>query len=92
MEYFFSAFPEARGNEVVYLEGGTPKTFSNYTRRKDGTVGGIPHSVRYGLLRMPGIVTPFRNFYCTGDSTAFGQGTLAVVLSTMNLAERFHLH
>lgn len=92
MEYFFSAFPEARGNEVVYLEGGTPKTFSNYTRRKDGAVGGIPHSIRFGLLRMPKTVTPFPNFYCVGDSTAFGQGTLAVVLSTMNLAERFHLH
>ena len=67
---------------------GTPDTFEFYTNRKNGFVGGIPHSIHTNLLFMTPNVTPFPNLYIIGDSVFPGQGIPAVVLGAMNVVNR----
>ncbi len=85
---FNDAFPLLSDQKKSYIEFGTPQTFERYTSRYQGLVGGVPHSVSNNLLKMSTGVTPFRNFYNTGDTVFPGQGTVAVTIGAMNIAKR----
>ncbi len=85
---FDEAFPLLQEQKKSYIEFGTPQTFERYTSRFQGLVGGVPHSVSNNLLKMSSGVTPFRNFYNTGDTVFPGQGTVAVTIGAMNIAKR----
>lgn len=85
---FNVAFPALREQKKSYIEFGTPQTFERYTYRYQGLVGGVPHSVSNNLLKMSSGVTPFRNFYNTGDTVFPGQGTVAVTIGAMNIVKR----
>lgn len=85
---FDYAFPELHGANKLYPLSGTPDTFEFYTHRKNGFVGGIPHSIHSSLLFMTPNVTPFHNLYMVGDTVFPGQGTPAVVLGALNVVKR----
>lgn len=85
---FDSIFPDSTNAEKMYVLPGSPDTFEFYTKRDRGFVGGIPHSIKKSLLRMPPNKTPFENFYMVGDTAFPGQGTPAVVLGALNTIER----
>jgi C-3',4' desaturase CrtD len=87
-EELYKYFPEFRNAEKAYIDNGTPSTFEFFTGRYRGFVGGIPHSTDKNILTMPSNVTPFKNLYMTGDTVFAGQGTPAVVLGALNVAER----
>jgi len=88
IEEFDLAFECFSGLEKLHLLSGTPGTFEFFTGRFKGYVGGIPHSVKNNLLRLPPGKTPFSNFYITGDTVFPGQGTPAVVLGALNVVKR----
>jgi C-3',4' desaturase CrtD len=64
---------------------GSPTTFLNYTNRKWGLVGGIPHSLKRNPLKLIFHPKPLKNFYMIGDTQFPGQGISAVVLGAQNL-------
>lgn len=88
LQEFDHAFKNFTTAKKLFLLTGSPKTFEFYTKRENGFVGGIPHSVENNLLKMTPNVTPFKNLYVTGDTTFPGQGTPAVILSALNTVER----
>ncbi len=88
LEEFHFAFPELSAANKLFPLAGTPDTFEFYTHRKNGFVGGIPHSIHTNLLFMTPNVTPFPNLYIVGDSVFPGQGVPAVVLGAMNVVNR----
>lgn len=73
--------------ELQNITTGSPSTFLRYTKRFNGLVGGIPHSIR----RMPQDYlidkSPIKNFYMIGDTQFPGQGIGAVVLGAQNLVQ-----
>lgn len=81
-------FPEMRNSEKLFVLSGSPNTFEHYTNRHKGFVGGIPHSIKKSLLRMPPNLTPFKGLYIVGDTVFPGQGTPAVVLGALNIVTR----
>ncbi len=85
---FDFAFPELQAANKIYSLSGTPDTFEFYTHRKNGYVGGIPHSIHSNLLFMTPNVTPFKNLFLVGDTVFPGQGIPAVVLGALNVADR----
>jgi phytoene dehydrogenase-like protein len=88
MENLKDSLPFLQDKIISYLQAGTPKTYEFYTGRKNGFVGGIPHSIKNNLLLLPPNQTPFKNFYMVGDSVFPGQGTPAVILSALNTVNR----
>jgi C-3',4' desaturase CrtD len=88
LDEFDFAFPELGAVNKLFALAGTPDTFEFYTHRKNGFVGGIPHSIHTNLLFMTPNVTPFSNLYLVGDSVFPGQGIPAVVLGAMNVVNR----
>ena len=68
---------------------GSPSTFIKYTKRAEGLVGGIPHSISRGPLKLILNFSPLDNFYLIGDTQFPGQGIGAVVLGAQNLAHHF---
>lgn len=65
----------------------SPKSFIKYTRRYNGLVGGIPHSVKRNPLDYVLARSPVENFYMLGDTQFPGQGIAAVVMGSMNLVD-----
>ncbi len=80
--------PQFQNAEIEWLLSGTPGTFEFYTQRKNGFVGGIPHSTGKNLLKMPPNKTPFKNLYQIGDTAFPGQGTPGVVLGAFFCIEK----
>ena len=85
MHNFYERFPELKSAQLLYLLSGTPNSFEFFTGRYNGYVGGIPHSVKNNLLRIPPNHTPFDNLFLVGDTVFPGQGTPAVVLGAFNV-------
>lgn len=83
-----SRLPGYAASEKLLLELGTPRTFSFYTHRRNGWVGGIAHSVKNWMPRWQANVTTLKEFYLVGDTVFPGQGTPAVVQSAINLCDR----
>jgi C-3',4' desaturase CrtD len=74
-----------KDNEIQNVNTGSPKTFYKYTKRFNGLVGGIPHSINKNPLTYIIAHSPYENFYMIGDTQFPGQGIAAVVLGTQNL-------
>lgn len=85
---FDFAFPELSGANKLFALSATPDTFEFYTHRKNGFVGGIPHSIHSNLLFMTPNATPFPDLFLVGDTVFPGQGVPAVTLGAINLAAR----
>ncbi|MEW4568263.1 NAD(P)/FAD-dependent oxidoreductase [Tautonia sp. JC769] len=81
------ALPDAP-DALVHAEFGTPRSFSRYTRRTAGAVGGPPVSRGNSnfLAVGPDVLGP--GLWVVGDSVFPGQGTMAVVLSGIRVVER----
>jgi C-3',4' desaturase CrtD len=71
---------------LLHIEFASPRAFARYTRRTRGAVGGPPVSRGNANLRAvhPGVLGP--GLWVVGDSVFPGQGTMAVVLSAMRVA------
>jgi phytoene dehydrogenase-like protein len=76
--------PEA----LVHAEFASPRSFSRYTRRTGGAVGGPPVSRRNANFLAVGSDVLGRGLWVVGDSVFPGQGTMAVVLSAIRVVER----
>ncbi len=71
--------------EIKLLTSGTPKTFSHYTKRPDGMVGGLPLLMGDGPWSF---FTPILNdprIMRVGDTVFPGQGWVGVVGGALNL-------
>lgn len=82
------AVPGFRDAEKPVVMFGTPITFANFTHRKFGQVGGIPHSMHRPLFFWPGPDTPDRSLSLVGDTVYPGQGAPGVILGALNLVDR----
>ena len=88
LQEFDNRFEGFNGATKQYVLAGTPRTFEFYTKRYNGYVGGIPHTIEKPLPFMTPNKTPFDNFYVIGDTTFPGQGTPAVALGAWNVVQR----
>lgn len=87
MNELYLKYPIYKELEIINQTTGTPKSFEHYTQRKNGYVGGIPHTVDKPLFLMPSNkVTD--SFYLVGDTSFPGQGIAAVIYSALSLSER----
>lgn len=85
---FDFVFPELSGANKLFALAATPDTFEFYTSRKNGFVGGIPHSIHSNLLFMTPNLTPFPDLFMVGDTVFPGQGIPAVTLGAINVVTR----
>jgi len=88
MQQFNNHFPQLRHCKKEWINAATPRTFSRYTHRRNGNVGGIPHSIKQNFLTLPHNVTPFKGLFHIGDTAFPGQGTPSVVLGASNVVQR----
>lgn len=88
MEEFNQAFPIFNLRGKKHLLSGTPGTFEQFTGRYKGYTGGIPHSVTNLLTGMSANVTPFKNFYLTGDTAFPGQGIPSVIYGAQKVVNK----
>ncbi len=88
LQQFDKSFPELKDSAKMYLLTATPETFEFFTNRHKGFVGGIPHSIKKSILKMPPNQTPFKNLYMVGDTVFPGQGTPAVIQGALNVFKR----
>jgi C-3',4' desaturase CrtD len=73
---------------LAHVEMATPRSFTRYTRRARGAVGGAPVSRRNSnFFAVPSDILG-RDLWIVGDSVFPGQGTMAVVLSAIRVVER----
>lgn len=89
LSYLKKNIPEFKDIHFSNILSATPKTYLKYTKRENGKVGGIPHSIYKNLLLLPPNKTPNRNLFLVGDTVFPGQGTPAVILSSLNAVTRF---
>ena len=81
------ALPEAP-SALIHAEFASPRSFSRYTRRTHGAVGGAPVSRSNSNLFAVGSDVLGPGLWVVGDSVFPGQGTLATVLSAIRVIER----
>ena len=79
LEILDSYFHEFKEAQKEFLVSASPKTFQKFTKREQGYVGGIPHSISPSLLRLPPNKLPIKGIFQGGDTAFPGQGTPAVV-------------
>jgi phytoene dehydrogenase-like protein len=78
-------------HKIKSLISGTAKTFLHYTKRKNGVVGGLPHSVDYSFFELMPKKVPNENIYMVGDTGFPGQGLVSTVYSALSVRESFKL-
>ena len=81
------ALPGAPG-ALRHEEFASPRSFSRYTRRALGAVGGPPVSRGNSNFLAVGADALGRGLWLVGDSVFPGQGTMAVVLSARDVVRR----
>ncbi len=89
LDFLKKNIPQFKDVQFENILSATPKTYLKYTKREDGKVGGIPHSIYKNLLFLPSNTTPNKNLFLVGDTVFPGQGTPAVILSSLNAFNRF---
>jgi phytoene dehydrogenase-like protein len=87
IELFRKHFNHLEIQEIKFLQAGTPSSFEYYTLRPQGKVGGIVHSLSLPFWRWPG-QDKRKGFYRVGDTLFPGQGLVAVILGSMNVAKK----
>ena len=79
-EYF-----DLSGDNLIYSEAATPRTFQRYTFREKGIVGGLGQRVStfgpFGFANR----TPIKHLWLVGDSTHPGEGTAGVSYSAWTI-------
>ena len=78
-------------SKIKSLISGTAKTFLHYTKRKNGVVGGLPHSTDYSFFELMPKKVPNENIYMVGDTGFPGQGLVSTVYSALSARESFKL-
>ncbi|MDO9181046.1 MAG: NAD(P)/FAD-dependent oxidoreductase [Bacteriovorax sp.] len=78
---------QLQDSDLQNILTGSPKTFIKYTKRYNGLVGGVPHSLTRNPLSYILARSPYKNFYMLGDTQFPGQGIAAVVMGSQNLAD-----
>jgi phytoene dehydrogenase-like protein len=73
--------------KIESLISGTAKTFLHYTKRKNGVVGGLPHSTNYSFFELMPKKVPHENIYMVGDTGFPGQGLVSTVYSALSVRE-----
>jgi phytoene dehydrogenase-like protein len=73
--------------KIKSLVSGTAKTFLHYTKRKNGVVGGLPHSVDYSFFELMPKQVPNEGIYMVGDTGFPGQGLVSTVYSAFSVRE-----
>jgi phytoene dehydrogenase-like protein len=73
--------------KIKSLISGTAKTFLHYTKRKNGVVGGLPHSTDYSFFELMPKKVPNENIYMVGDTGFPGQGLVSTVYSALSVRE-----
>ena len=73
--------------KIKSLISGTAKTFLHYTKRKNGVVGGLPHSVDYSFFELMPKKVPNESIYMVGDTGFPGQGLVSTVYSALSVRE-----
>jgi len=75
-------------NHIIYQEAATPHTFSRFTGRDQGMVGGI--GMRVSTFSPFGFAnrTPLKNIWLVGDCTHPGEGTAGVSYSAMTVVKQ----
>ncbi len=85
VEAFARSFPEV---EILVREFATPKTFQRYTRRREGTVGGLPMTYANTFFRSPSQRTGLRNFWQIGDTSFPGQSVYGTAIGAAACVEK----
>lgn len=80
-------YPDLGVNAVIY-EVGTPRTYSSYTGRPNGAVGGVRQTFSNSNLNAMPHDIGVKNFKLVGDSTWPGLGTVACILGSRIVAEQ----
>ena len=75
--------PGASQNATL-IESATPATFTHYTGRSRGLVGGLPQTPNSALLGAISHRSPIRGLYLAGDTAFPGQSTVGATLSGIN--------
>ncbi|MGC8529602.1 MAG: phytoene desaturase family protein [Leptospirillia bacterium] len=81
----FRSIPEFLLAEKGEILVGSPRTFARYTRRTEGTVGGIPLRMRDFPFHYPSFRMPLKKVYLVGDTVFPGQGWPGVAVGAMGL-------
>lgn len=81
------ALPDAPG-ALRHAEFATPRSWTRYTRRPDGAVGGAPVGRRNSTFLAVDADAFGPGIWLVGDSVFPGQGTMATVLSAIRVVER----
>ncbi len=87
LEALERALPES-SRHLVHEEYATPRSFSRYTRRMLGAVGGPPVTRRNSNLFAVSSDVLGCGLWLVGDSVFPGQGTMATVMSSIRVIER----
>ncbi len=73
---------------IDHLEMGTSKTFEKFTHRFNGSVGGLGHSLKKGVIKKAIHQEIKENFFEIGDNVFPGQGIAAVIYGAMSLKKQ----
>ena len=76
------------GVEVIFQEFGTPRSFLRYTRRIEGSVGGVPLSRDYTLQHSLSQRTHLKNVYQIGDTSFPGQSIYGCAVGSCAAVEK----
>jgi len=63
--------------KILFHEGGSPLSFQHYTKRTQGSVGGIPSTFYWGIKNPATCKTRLKNQFILGDSSFPGQSVLS---------------
>ena len=77
------AFPGFRAG-LHFVSAATPRTYTHYTGRSLGLVGGVRNDVHHSLFGAVSHRSGLRALYLCGDTVFPGQGTIGVTLSGIN--------
>lgn len=78
-------FPELR---ILHEEYGSPPSFWRYTRRRGGSVGGLPLTLGHTGLRAPSPRTRHPRFLQIGDTSFPGQSVFACAVGAVAAVEK----
>ncbi|MBC8042455.1 MAG: FAD-dependent oxidoreductase [Rhizobacter sp.] len=85
LERHLAGFSQA---DIVFKTSATPKSWQEWTFRKNGRVGGLPNTMEKNVFDLIAPVTPFKGLYLVGDTVYPGQGIAGVCLSGQNAVHR----
>lgn len=83
-----SSYFDLQGDHIVHVEAATPRTFTRFTARDRGAVGGLGMRVStfgpFGFANR----TPIAGLWLVGDSTHPGEGTAGVSYSAQTVVNQ----